>query len=99
MACQLLGRLGHNPSIKDSVREFLGVIHMLKLLKKSSTSARLAEVILQALTILLVDNEVNQDQVRSVTLLTMRVHQEEESEISIRFKIIYSSDWTVLLND
>ena len=64
MACQLLGRLSHNKLMKNSVREQGGITQMLKLLQKPSTGHALSETIVQALTILVVDNEVNQDHIR-----------------------------------
>lgn len=68
MACQLLGRMGHNKMIKNSMREHAGIVQMLKLLQKKGTAPGLLETIVQALTILVVENEINQDYVRCVAL-------------------------------
>lgn len=66
-ASQLLGRLGHNKAVKNTARETAGIAQLLKLLQKPSTAPGLAEAIVQALTVLVVDNELNQDHVRQAT--------------------------------
>jgi hypothetical protein len=67
-AAKLLGRLAYNRAIKDSVRGAHGIGALLKLLSAErggpQLDARLAETAVVALTVLAVNNELNQDAIR-----------------------------------
>jgi len=66
-AAKLIGRLAYNRTIKDSVRDAHGITALLKLLQPvqgSKLDARLAETVAVSLTVLAVNNELNQDAVR-----------------------------------
>lgn len=64
MACNVIGRLGSNDGSRNAVREQQGIRRMVQLLKRHDTQPGLAKAIVEALTELLVDNEMNQDHVR-----------------------------------
>lgn len=67
-AAKLVGRLAYNRTIKDSVRDARGLNALLALLpmeRGRQLDARLAETVMVALTILAVNNELNQDAIRS----------------------------------
>lgn len=66
-AAKLLGRLAYNRTIKDSVRDASGIGSLLKLLsveRGAKLDARMAETVVVALTVLAVNNELNQDTIR-----------------------------------
>ena len=56
--------MSHSKLNKNSAREHNGVLVLLRLLQKPSTEPKLAQKIVEALTIAAIDNEVNQDYVR-----------------------------------
>jgi hypothetical protein len=67
-AAKLIGRLAYNRTIKDSVRDAHGITALLKLLQPGQGArldARLAETVAVSLTVLAVNNELNQDAIRS----------------------------------
>ena len=64
-ATQLLGRVAHAEQNKDALREAGAVVALLKLLRPRNVDPPLAEAVCQALTILAVNNEINQDYIRS----------------------------------
>lgn len=63
-ATQLLGRVAHAEQNKDALREAGAVVALLKLLRPRNVDPSLAEAVCQALTILAVNNEINQDYIR-----------------------------------
>jgi hypothetical protein len=63
-ACQVIGRLGSHDSSRNAVREHQGIRRMVLLLKRRETQPGLAQALVEALTVLVADNEVNQDDVR-----------------------------------
>ena len=63
-ATQLLGRVAHAEQNKDALREAGAVVALLKLLRPRTVDPALAEAVCQALTILAVNNEINQDYIR-----------------------------------
>ncbi len=66
-AAKLVGRLAYNRTIKDSVRDAHGINALLKLLQPGQGArldARLAETVAVSLTVLAVNNELNQDAIR-----------------------------------
>ena len=63
-ATQLLGRVAHAEQNKDALREAGAVVALLKLLRPRNVDPALAEAVCQALTILAVNNEINQDYIR-----------------------------------
>ena len=68
-AAKLLGRLAYSRAIKDAVRDAHGIGGLLKLLRVergAALDARLAETVVVALTVLAVNNELNQDAIRCV---------------------------------
>ena len=63
-ACRLIGRLGHNNLIKNSIRELGGLAQLLRQLQEDTCPPQGRQVIIQALTSLVIENEINQDYVR-----------------------------------
>jgi len=63
-ACQVICRLGWNDSSRNSVREHQGIRRLVHLLKRRDTRPELAQAVVEALAVLVADNEVNQDEVR-----------------------------------
>ena len=64
LATQLIGRLAHAQQNKDALREAGAIVALLKLLRPKNVAGPVAEAVCQALTILAVNNEVNQDYCR-----------------------------------
>ena len=70
-AAKLVGRLAYNRTIKDSVRDARGLNALLALLpmeRNRQVDPRLGETVMVALTILAVNNELNQDAIRWLAL-------------------------------
>lgn len=63
-AARLLGRLAYHDDSKNALRDSGAITALLKILRLSKTPRGLQEVVAQALTILAVNNEVNQDYIR-----------------------------------
>jgi hypothetical protein len=64
MACNVIGRLGTNDGSRNAVREQKGMRRMVQLLKRRDTQPDLTKAIVEAITVLVADNEMNQDHVR-----------------------------------
>ena len=64
IACQLIGQMSLTASLRDSIREEMGLIDMLEQLKLRDSTAQLNAAVLQAITALAVNSSTNQDQVR-----------------------------------
>lgn len=65
MACCVLGRLGSHKLMKNTIRELGGLSQILRRLKAArSDSHDLRESIVRAISILVLDSEVNQNFVR-----------------------------------
>ena len=63
-AARLLGRLAYHDHNKNALRDSGAITALLKILRLSKTPPGLQETVAQALTILAVNNEVNQDFIR-----------------------------------
>lgn len=64
LAARLIGRLAYHDHNKDALRDAGAIVALLKLLRGSKAPTSLQEPVAQALTILAVSNEVNQDYIR-----------------------------------
>ena len=64
LAARLIGRLAHHDQNKNALREAGAITALLKLLRHNKTPPKLQEAVAQALTILVVNNELNQDYIR-----------------------------------
>lgn len=63
-AALLLGRLALSDSCKGAIRGHFGIVTLLKLLDRPGLERSSKEVVVRTLSILAVDNEVNQDHMR-----------------------------------
>jgi hypothetical protein len=75
LAARLLGRLAYNEASKDAIRDSHGIQALLRLLEPGRGDRDLAETVAQSLTILAVNNEVNQDHIRYVTAIIWCVYE------------------------
>lgn len=67
LSARLIGRLAYNRTIKDAVRDAHGITGLLKLLQPARgarVDAKLVETVAVSLTVLAVNNELNQDAIR-----------------------------------
>lgn len=63
-AALLLGRLGLSEACKGAIRGHFGIVTLLKMLDRPGVDRSSKEVVVRTLSILAVDNEVNQDHIR-----------------------------------
>lgn len=63
-AALLLGRSALSNSCKDAIRGQFGIVTLLKMLERSGLARSSKEVVVRTLSILAVDNEMNQDHMR-----------------------------------
>lgn len=63
-AALLLGRLGLSEACKGAIRGHFGIVTLLKMLDRPGLDRSSKEVVVRTLSILAVDNEVNQDHIR-----------------------------------
>ena len=63
-AALLLGRLALSNTCKDAIRGQFGIVTLLKMLERPGMARSSKEVVVRTLSILAVDNEVNQDHMR-----------------------------------
>ena len=63
-AALLLGRLSLSEACKGAIRGHFGIVTLLKMLDRPGLDRSLKEVVVRTLSILAVDNEVNQDHIR-----------------------------------
>ena len=63
-AARLTGRLAYHDHNKAALRDAGAITALLKILRVAKTPPKLQETVAQALTILAVSNEVNQDFIR-----------------------------------
>jgi hypothetical protein len=72
-SARLIGRLAYNRTVKDAVRDAQGIPALLKLLQPSRgarVDPRIAETVAVSLTVLAVNNELNQDAIRCAATST-----------------------------
>ncbi len=63
-AALLLGRLSLSEACKGAIRGQFGIVTLLKMLDRPGLDRSSKEVVVRTLSILAVDNEVNQDHIR-----------------------------------
>jgi len=63
-AALLLGRLSLSEACKGAIRGHFGIVTLLKMLDRHGLDRSSKEVVVRTLSILAVDNEVNQDHIR-----------------------------------
>ena len=63
-AALLLGRLSLSEACKGAIRGHFGIVTLLKMLDRAGLDRSSKEVVVRTLSILAVDNEVNQDHIR-----------------------------------
>ena len=63
-AALLLGRLAASDACKGAIRGQFGIVTLLKMLERPGLERASKEVVVRTLSILAVDNELNQDHIR-----------------------------------
>jgi len=70
-AALLLGRLSLSEACKGAIRGHFGIVTLINLLDRPGLDRNSKEVVVRTLSILAVDNEVNQDHIRCVVAEAM----------------------------
>ena len=70
-AALLLGRLSLSEACKGVIRGHFGIVTLIKMLDRPGLDRNSKEVVVRTLSILAVDNEVNQDHIRCVVAEAM----------------------------
>ena len=80
-AALLLGRLGSSDACKGAIRGHFGIVTLLKMVERPGLDRASKEVVVRTLSILAVDNEVNQDHIRYLTSLAVWQQHEQSWQL------------------
>lgn len=74
VACNVLSSLGANEAGRNAVRQQNGPKQLLRILKMQDVKPALATAVLEAITVLAIESEANQEHFRQQNSLSLIIH-------------------------